>query len=183
MNGKVTNDSHIALMIEGYPRTGYQTYAQIIGTSSSGLCIGRLHPDYVAHKFGLERAKRYWLSSIKDEGAIAPKPVHNLVKIIRSELKGRAGSKVLLDGLEYLLLFNNIDKVLDALNEIDALLKQGDVTMFVLLDPLALEQNDLDRVISMYPSFTSEDLLNSELPMERTIEDVTMMAGSQFADL
>ncbi len=184
MNDNVKNDTRIALLIEGYPRTGYQTYARLIGDSTGGLCIGRLHPDYVAQKYGLERAKRYWLSSRKDKGAIAPKSMQNLVKIIRSELKGRVGGQVLLDGLEYLLLFHDLGKVMDTMAEIDALLKQADVTMLVLLDPLTLDQKDLDHLWDLYPRLTSEELLNAELPEQpQAIGGMGVLAGSQFADL
>jgi hypothetical protein len=84
-------DARISLLIEGYPRTGYQTYSKIVKGSTSGLCFSRLHPDYVAQKYGLERSKRYWLSGQKGEDVISPKSIKQLVKTIRSELRGRAG--------------------------------------------------------------------------------------------
>jgi hypothetical protein len=155
----VKEDSRISLLIEGYPRNGYQTYCRIIGHSTSGLCISRLHPDYVAQKYGLERSKRYWLSGQKGDDVIAPKSLGQLVKVIRSELRGRSGGKILLDGLEYLLLFNDMGKVMNALDEIDNLLKSADVELVVSLDPLTFEQKDLDRLWIAYPRYTSEELL------------------------
>ncbi|KQM11543.1 hypothetical protein AOA80_07585 [Methanomassiliicoccales archaeon RumEn M1] len=162
MNSNVKNDTRITLLIEGYPRTGYQTYARLIGGSSGGLCIGRLHPEYVAQKYGLQRAKRYWLSSQKEAGTISPKALGTLVKLLRSELKGRSGGKVMLDGLEYLLLFHDIGKVMGSLEEIDGLLKQADVTMLVLIDPHTLEPKDMERLWEAYPQLTSEELLDHE---------------------
>jgi hypothetical protein len=156
---EVKGDSRISLLIEGYPRTGYQTYCKIMGNSTSGLCISRLHPDYVAQKYGLDRSKRYWLSGQKGEDVIAPKSLNHLVKVIRSEMRGRSGGKVFLDGLEYLLLFNDMSKVMGMLEEIDSLLKAADVELFVSLDPLTFEQKELDRLWMAYPRYTSDELL------------------------
>lgn len=178
-------DSRITLLIEGYPRHGYQTYAQIIGTSSGGLCISRLHPDYVAQKYGLERTRRYWLSGQKGDDVISPKSMHNLIRTVRSELRGRAGGAVLLDGLEYLLLFNDMSKVLAALQEIDALLRQADVELVIAVDPLTMEQRDVERLWASFPRYTAEELLikHSILQPQHISEDAPSSAGQEIAGL
>lgn len=177
--------SHISLLIEGYPRTGYQTYAKMVGGSTSGLCIGRLHPDYVAQKYGLDRAKRYWLSGQKGEDVIPPKSLHHLVKVIRSELRGRSGGVVLLDGLEYLLLFNDMAKVMAALQEIEVLLRQARVEMVVILDPLTLEDRDAERLGDAFPRYTAEELLNREVTIQpqQIGGGVPTTSGPAMADL
>lgn len=181
MNSNARKDTRITLLIEGYPRTGYQTYARMVGGSSGGLCIGRLHPDYVAQKYGLERAKRYWLSSQKGVGTISPKALGALVKLLHSELRGRAGGMVLLDGLEYLLLFHDIGKMMGVLQEIDALLKQADVAMLVLLDPHTFEPRDLERLCDAYPKLTPEELLD-DARAEQSI-GMGALTGQECADL
>ncbi len=181
MNSNARKDTRITLLIEGYPRTGYQTYARLVGGSSGGLSIGRLHPDYVAQKYGLERSKRYWLSSQKGAGTISPKALGALVKALHSELRGRAGGTVLLDGLEYLLLFHDIGKMMGILQEIDGLLQQADVTMLVLLDPHTFEPRDLERLWEAYPKLTSEELLD-DARAEQSI-DINAIAGKECADL
>jgi len=181
----MTDGSHISLLIEGYPRTGYQTYAKMVGGSTGGLCIGRLHPDYVAQKYGLDRAKRYWLSNQKGEDVISPKSLHHLVKVVRSELRGRAGGKVLLDGLEYLLLFNDMAKVLSALEEIEALLRQANVELIIVLDPLTLEEKDLVRLWDLFPRYTAEELLGREVTVRPQLiaGGVPATVGPEMADL
>ncbi|MBI0584170.1 MAG: DUF835 domain-containing protein [Methanomassiliicoccus sp.] len=156
---KVKNDSRISLLVEGYPRNGYQTYSKLVGRSTSGLCISRLHPDYVAQKYDLEMSKRYWLSNQSGEENIAPKSLNQLVKVVRSELRGRSGSKIFLDGLEYLLLFNDMNKVLDTLSEIDSLLKAARAELVMAIDPLTFEQKDLERMWGAFPRYTAEELL------------------------
>ena len=48
-----TNNAKIALLVEGYPRLGFDTYSKMIAEGAHGLCITRLHPRYVKEKFGV----------------------------------------------------------------------------------------------------------------------------------
>jgi hypothetical protein len=152
-------DSKISMLIEGYPRNGYQTYSMISGRSTGGLCISRLHPDYVAQKYALDTAKRYWLTNQRGEDTIAPKSLHQLVKAIRLELRGRSGGTIFMDGLEYLLIFNDISKVIAALDEIADLLKAANEELIMSIDPLTFEQRDLDKLWASFPRYTSEELM------------------------
>jgi hypothetical protein len=153
------NNSKISLLIEGYPRNGFQTYAKIVGHSGNGACIARLHPEYVAQKYGLERVKRYWLSGQKGDEVISPRSMHHLIKILRSELRGREDNVLFLDGLEYLLLYNEISKVMGALEEIDNILRSAGAELIITVDPQTLEQKDVDRLWDSFPRYTAEELL------------------------
>ncbi len=152
-------ETRISLLIEGYPRYGYQTYSRIVGSASNSLCISRLHPEYVAHKFGLERSKHYWLSGQKGQDVISPRSMHHLVKALRIDLRGRGGGVAFMDGLEYLLLFNDTARVMEGLEEIDALLRQANVDLIISVDPLTLEQNDLDRLYEAFPRHSVRSIL------------------------
>lgn len=154
------NDSKISMLIEGYPRNGYQTYSVIAGSSTDGLCISRLHPDYVAQKYGLDAVKRYWLTSQRGDDAITPRSLHQLIRTIRNELRGRSGGTIFMDGLEYLLIFNDINKVMTALEEIDGLLRAANVELIVSVDPLTFEQRDLDKLWASFPRYTSDELMS-----------------------
>jgi len=152
------NESKISLLLEDYPRNGYQIYSKMVGRSTSGLCISRLHPDYVAQKYGLEMSKRYWLSGQSGDDIIAPKALNQLLKVIRMELRGRSGGTIFLDGLEYLLLFNDMNKVLGILEQIDSLLKEAKVEMMVSMDPLIFEQRELETLWDAFPHYSSDEL-------------------------
>ncbi len=152
-------DSKISMLIEGYPRNGYQTYSRIVRGSKRGLCISRLHPQYVANKYSLDAAKRYWLSNQRGDDAITPKSLHQLVKILRIELRDRSGGTIFMDGLEYLLIFNDMSKVMAALKEIDDLLRTANVELIISVDPLTFEQRDLEKLWTSFPRYTGEELL------------------------
>jgi hypothetical protein len=146
----VNNNSRISLLVEGYPRSGFKVFSTLSKVNENSICITRLHPDYVAEKFNVRGRKCYWLSGCKGKDIISPKSLGQLVKIIKSDAK--AGRPVVfLDGLEYLLLWNEMNKVISALEEIQDILVATNGTMAICFDPLTLEQKDLKKLWALYP--------------------------------
>jgi hypothetical protein len=180
---RLKDNSKISLLLEDYPRNGYKLYSKIVGRSTSGLCISRLHPDYVAQKYGLDMSKRYWLSGQNGEDVISPKSLNHLLKVVRMELRGRSGGTVLLDGLEYLLLFNDMNKVLNTLEQIDSLLREANVEMIVAMDPLTFEQKDLRTLWAAFPHFTSEELAAKHAIQGSAVGPAQAISAPQKASL
>jgi hypothetical protein len=143
-------NSRISLLVEGYPRSGFKVFSSLSKSNENSICITRLHPDYVAEKFGVRARKCYWLSGCKGKDIISPKSLSQIVKMVKTDAK--AGKPVVfLDGLEYLLLWNEMNKVMAALEEINGVLATTDGTMVICFDPLTLEQNDLKKLWALYP--------------------------------
>ena len=144
------DNTRISLLVEGYPRSGFKVFSNLSKENANSICITRLHPDYVAEKFNVRARKCYWLSGCKGKDIISPKSLGQIVKIIKADVK--AGKPVVfLDGLEYLLLWNEMNKVISALVEIQEVLEATDGKMVICFDPLTLEQNDLKRLWALYP--------------------------------
>ena len=143
-------NSRISLLVEGYPRSGFKVFSSLSKVNENSICITRLHPDYVAEKFNVRGRKCYWLSGCKGKDIISPKALGQIVKMVRADAK--AGKPVVfLDGLEYLLLWNEMNKVISALDEIQDILASANGTMVICFDPLTLEQNDLKKLWLLYP--------------------------------
>jgi hypothetical protein len=142
--------SRISLLVEGYPRSGFKVFSSLSKGNDNSICITRLHPDYVAEKFNVRARKCYWLSGCKGKDIISPKSLGQIVKMVKTDVK--AGKPVIfLDGLEYLLLWNEMNKVISALDEIQDVLAANNGTMVICFDPLTLEQNDLKKLWALYP--------------------------------
>ncbi len=62
-----------------------------------------------------------------------------------------------LDGLEYLLLWNDMRKLLATLEEINQALKVNGGVMYIGIDPLTLEQKDLDRLWAVFPKMQLDE--------------------------
>jgi len=144
-----TIDAKVSLLMEGYPRNGFTVFSNYLG-KEQGVCITRLHPEYVVEKYGLKNSRFHWLSGVKQQGTLSPKNVSGLVKQVRGEIKdGRR--KFFLDGLEYLLLWNDMNGIVSSLKEIEKELEKAEGSMIVSIDPLTFEEKDLKKLKESFP--------------------------------
>lgn len=151
--------SKVSLLVEGYPRYGFDALSMLQDSGWEVLCITRLHPEYVIQKYGLEGATCWWLTSRKGASSISPRSPGRIVKVIRSALKDRSNTIVFLDGLEYMLMWNDMGKVMSTLREIEALLHETGCEMLVCIDPLALEQRDLERLYDSFSGYSANEVV------------------------
>jgi hypothetical protein len=143
-------ESNVTMLVEGYPRMGFKAFSSMISDDTSSLCISRLHPEYVMEKFGLTGPRFYWLTGNKADRAISPKTLSPILKTIKQECRDKK-LLVFLDGLEYMLLWNDMRKVLSALETIGKVLDVNGGAIYVSIDPLTFEQKDLDRIWALFP--------------------------------
>ena len=153
--------SKISLLVEGYPRCGFQVFSKLLDSRRKGICITRLHPDYVVQKYGLHDVECYWLSGCKSKEVISPKSLSQMVKALKAGVKADKDAVMFLDGLEYLLIWNDMGKIMSSLTEIDSVLSGTDAEMLVCIDPLTLEQRDLDRLYEAFPKRNANEMLAS----------------------
>jgi hypothetical protein len=146
-----TTGAKVSLLVEGYPRNGFQIYSRYL-SGGEGVCITRLHPEYVVEKYGLKNTKFYWLSGMKQKGTLNPESVSTLVRQVRAEVK-EGKRKFFLDGLEYLLLWNDMVKIISSLQEIGQMLEGAQGSMIVSIDPLTFEEKDLKMLCGSFPKF------------------------------
>ena len=118
-------NTKISLLTESYPRYGFDALSMLISTGWDALCITRLHPEYVTKKFGLEGIRCLWLSTKKGKDIISPKAPGQLTKAVRGTMKGGRSTIIFLDGLEYLLMWNDMGKVVSMLREINSLIERA----------------------------------------------------------
>jgi len=165
---------NVVMLVEGFPRLGFSSFASMISDGTPGVCITRLHPEYVMEKFGLLSPKYYWLSGSKGDNVISPKTLTALTKAVKQEAKDR---KVIffLDGLEYLLLWNDMRKLLATLEEINQALKVNGGVMYIGIDPLTLEQKDLDRLWAVFPKMQLDESTVKEA--QRSGQEVASSQG------
>lgn len=141
--------TNVSLLTEGNPRNSYAVFSKQLN-GENGVCITRLHPEYVIEKFGPMNAQFYWLSKMKDRSALSPNNISALVKQVRKEV-GEGRKMFFLDGLEYLLLWNDMNAIIGALQDIDKMLVQADGSLMISIDPLTFEESDLRKFCGCFP--------------------------------
>jgi hypothetical protein len=165
------NERRISLLVEGYPRLGFQLYSRLLKTGVDGVCVSRMHPEYVMQKYDLPEARCFWLSSCKGKDVMQPKVLSQISKSLRGAIKQGKQTAVFLDGLEYLLLYNDLNKVMGFLRDMEASLLKQNAEMLVSIDPLTFEQRDLDQLFSVFPRLKAEEL-DAMLPSSQPQQSV-----------
>ncbi len=170
----MTNESRITLLVEGYPRNGFQMFSKLLESGQTGVCITRMHPEYVAEKYSLKNAKCYWLSGNKGKETLSPKSLNQLIKVAKSN----PGTIMFLDGLEYLLLWNDMGRILDALKDVNQVLAKSGGEMIVPIDPLTLEQKDLEKLWAAFPQYEEGQIAEAiSVPVTRQISSFVPRAA------
>ncbi|MGB9882770.1 MAG: DUF835 domain-containing protein [Methanomassiliicoccales archaeon] len=174
----------ISLVVEGYPRKGFHVLAKLMEGYERGLCITRLHPEYVCSKFDLKNVECYWLSGCKGKHVISPRSLGQLTRIVKTWLKENRDTVVFLDGLEYLLIWNDMGRIIGALNELDRVLSYSNSTMLICIDPLTLEQKDLEKISSVLKMNSAEELIDrlSKIQSQQICEALPMSADQTIGD-
>ncbi|UCF07212.1 MAG: DUF835 domain-containing protein [Thermoplasmata archaeon] len=131
------------LIMEENPRKSYTLFSDLINEGYNGLCITRTFPERVRSHYYFEGISILWLSRRGDTDSILPTNLGSVVSNIKDFMKKNEDSVILLDGLEYLIVHNDFEKVLKlvhALNELTAINKS------ILIMPVNFLTMDDDKV-------------------------------------
>jgi len=123
---------------EPKPQLSFRVYRELVRQGTPGMCITRVYPDLAREKFGLEDGRVLWLR---------PTAIVNLSKAIEVFLDEHPqGGVVLLDGLEYLILRNGYDAVLQFVEHLRDLVVRGRGIVLIPLSPATLDRKEVARV-------------------------------------
>jgi len=93
------------------PDRAFEILASVVAKGSKGLVITRIYPEEVRRRFRLKDVPVLWLSRGYGKDTVNPTNLGALVHEIERFVSGKEDSVVLLDGLEYLLVQNDTQKV------------------------------------------------------------------------
>ena len=93
------------------PDRAFQILGSEIARGVKALVIARLYPDEVRKRYGLKDVPVLWLSRGYGKETVNPTNLGALVQEIERFMSGKEDSVILLDGLEYLLVQNDPQKV------------------------------------------------------------------------
>lgn len=110
------------------------------------LCVTRLHPDLLQERMPGGSMETVWLSERTGINNISPGQLHRILHRIGAFLMGKKNAVVLLDGIEYLSLFNDFVKVQMFVEEINDMIMSSGAILFVPIDPDSLDQRSLAKL-------------------------------------
>lgn len=108
-----------------------------------GLIVAREYPESIRKNYSIQVTPIIWLTESPGERRVAPTSLAVLTDTITRFMESNPNSIILLEGIEYLVTFNDFKKVmksLDSLNETTWITK---TRLLIALDPLAFDSKDL----------------------------------------
>lgn len=131
------------LVMEENPSISYGIFSELIDEGYDGLCITRTFPSRVKATYYFEGVSMLWLSRARDELSILPTNLGGVLNRVKDFMDQNEKPVILLDGLEYLMVHNDFERVLKlvhGLNELTAIYN----AMFIMpFNPLTM---DVDKV-------------------------------------
>jgi hypothetical protein len=155
------------LIYEDKSDIAFKMFNELVSAGSPGLCITTLYPQKLRKLYGMGEAKVYWLSdSAGDKDTLSPTRLDfEITRVINKFIKGEENPVFLLDGMAYLSLENDYDKVRKFIKRINDMASMNEATIMVVINPnsfnketLAMLERDFDKV------GTAEELSGTAAP-------------------
>jgi hypothetical protein len=110
---------------------------------SQVLTVTRLHPDLVKERIAMTPGDSIWLCERAGQRNVSPNQLNRLFQKASEFLSDNPDGTIIFEGIEYLLLYNELKKVLTVLERINDLIMSSNATMVLSIDPPTLEPRTL----------------------------------------
>lgn len=132
---------------EKKPEESFEIFADLIFHGIKGLCITRMNPDVVRKKFGIEKSiPIYWLSKIESEYSLEPTNVRLMVNTIEKFVNENQFGVVLLDGLEYLISFNDFTTLVKVVEDVCEIVSAKKSNFILPINPSTFDEKEMARL-------------------------------------
>ncbi len=131
------------LVKEKKPDGAILRFTEMLGKGHAGLVITRQHPNHVFRKYKLSDVRVIWLSTTLGKDYVDPHNLNSLTGLVNAFLQDNNHGVVLLDGLEYLVVHNDFERVLKFIEYLDELIMQRQAILIISLDDRAFDSRQL----------------------------------------
>ena len=142
--GKETGlqDGRTYVMKERKPQKALDRFARLVSEGYRGLFITRQHPNHVS-RGKISNVRLIWLSTTLGEDYMDPHNLSNLTALVRTYLEENGKAVVLLDGLEYLMINNDFDRILKFVEVLNETVMERQAILLLSVDERAFEEKQL----------------------------------------
>lgn len=121
------------------PDRMFESVAQEMASGTSAFIIARTHPDQIRAQYQLMHTPILWLAQTPGPDRVDPSNVQMLTHMTM-EFVRKGPSIIAMEGLEYLMLNNDLNKVLKFLSQLrDEVIVEGSI-LVVSVDPRTLTE-------------------------------------------
>ncbi len=132
------------LVMEKRPQKSYDCFTDLLKKGMSGLCISRQHPKAIRVKYPFEDTHILWLTTTMGDNYINPSNIGILTNFTVNFIKSNIdNSTVLIDGIEYLSIYNDFNSVLKSVYYINEVAMKNGAIVIIPLTPQAFVDKNL----------------------------------------
>ena len=142
--------------------TSYEIFATMVKQGRPGLCITRENPAKIRSKYNITKTPIVWLTKAKgsEYPSVDPAELFKLHPTIENFIKKVNDGIILIDGLEYLTLENDLRSVIKFMEQTNDSIMASDSRLILQIDPLIFDTKDLHLLKRWMRSLTEEDNYN-----------------------
>jgi len=131
------------LVKETKPHRSFEIFVDQVTHNIPGLCVTRQHPTIIRNQWGLEKTPIIWLSNQLGKVYVNPTNIGILSDTIIRFVEKSGDSVVLIDGVEFLIVNNDFDKVLRMVHHVTEAVMENRSRLIISVDPRTLETREL----------------------------------------
>ena len=123
--------------------TSFRLFRHLVDEGAAGLCITRLYPPRVQHRYGLADVPVRWLSQSPGDGNLDPTAVATIAKAIEEFLDAHPnGATVLLDGVEFIMGYVGFPKTLLFVEHLNETVMPRRSSLLLPVDPQCFAETE-----------------------------------------
>ncbi len=111
-----------------------------------GIIVTREFPENIRERFNIQVTPIIWLTETAGERRIAPTSLAVLTDTLIRFMESNPNSIILLEGIEYLMTFNEFKKVLKYLDSLNETTWISKARMMIALNPRAFDDKELAMI-------------------------------------
>ncbi len=131
------------LVKETKPNKSFEIFVDQVTHNIQGLCVTRQHPTIIRKEWGLEKTPIIWLSNQLGKVYVNPSNIGILSDTIIRFVEKSNDGVILIDGIEFLIVNNDFDKVLRMVHHVTEAVMENRSRLIVSVDPRILETREL----------------------------------------
>ena len=144
---------------ETKPDKSFEMFFDQVTHNIQGLCITREHPGIIRKKWGLEKTPIIWLSNQLGRVYVNPTNIGILSDTIIRFIEKSGDSVVMIDGIEFLIVNNDFEKVLRMVHHIAEATMEYKSRLIISVDPRTLDVRQmalLERNMEVIDSMSAQ---------------------------
>jgi hypothetical protein len=127
------------ILLEPKSSESFKLFKSYISQGNQGLLITRIFPARVRKQYNLGNTPVLWLSRTQAKKAINPTNLGVLLEEARDFISENKKTLILLDGLEYLIIENDFERMLKFINSLEDEIALHNSRLIVSVNPKVLD--------------------------------------------